>query len=60
MEGFITVAEAAKRCDVHPQTIRRWIKEGVLQGYRVGPRNLRVRTSDLASVVVPTERPEGE
>jgi excisionase family DNA binding protein len=38
MEGerMYRVAEVAERLDVHPQTIREWLREGVLDGIRLG------------------------
>src|SRR5256886_12392329 len=35
MPRVITVAEAAKRLNVHDRTVRRWIREGRLKPYRL-------------------------
>lgn len=42
-----TIAEAADRLSCSAKTVRRYIADGRLTGYRVGPRMLRV---DLAEV----------
>lgn len=46
-----TPAEAAREAAVHPNTIRRWIKDGHLRGWRVGPRLLRVDLDEVAKLV---------
>jgi excisionase family DNA binding protein len=45
-DGYLSVQRAADYADVHPDTIRAWIKAGKLLGYRAG-RELRVLRSDL-------------
>ena len=42
-----SVAEAAAIADVSARTIRRWIASGLLPGYRVGPRLVKVDLADL-------------
>lgn len=56
-EELLTVKEAAKRLKIHPQTIRRWIRRGLLRASKVGPRQWRIRESDLA---VEPPRPSAE
>ncbi|HEY7030502.1 MAG TPA: helix-turn-helix domain-containing protein [Thermomicrobiales bacterium] len=51
---FLTVAEAAKALRVDRSTVRRWIANGDLPAYRVGPRRVRIKRDDLAQVVRPT------
>jgi excisionase family DNA binding protein len=44
---FLTVREVAERLKLNPQTVRRWIRAGLLPAYRVGRRQWRVREQDL-------------
>jgi excisionase family DNA binding protein len=39
-EEFLTVAEAAQRLKVHPETLRTWLKQGKLKGNRPGSKQL--------------------
>jgi excisionase family DNA binding protein len=50
---LITLTEAAKRLPGHikANTIRFWIAEGRLRGYRVGASRLLVNIDDLAEMV---------
>jgi excisionase family DNA binding protein len=50
--NLLSTAIAGKRLGVHPQTIRNWIREGRLRGYRVG-HQLRVDPADLAAFLRP-------
>lgn len=46
----IRVTAAAQLQGVTGQTIRNWIRSGLLTGYRVGPRLLLVDEAELASL----------
>lgn len=50
---FVTVPDGAARHGVHPQTIRRWIAEGRLTAYRLGPRLIRLDVRELDSLLRP-------
>ncbi|MBM2811437.1 MAG: DNA-binding protein [Chloroflexi bacterium] len=50
---FLTVAEAAGTLKVSISTIRRWIDQGDLPAYRLGPRRVRLKVSDLARLISP-------
>lgn len=43
-----TIQEAARRFQVHPDTVRRWVKEGLLEDVRLTPGTVRIRESELA------------
>ena len=51
--NYISVAEAAQRVGVNPQTIRRWIAKGYIDAVRVGPRIIRVREIDVELMIRP-------
>ena len=46
-DELLTIREAAEVVGVHPSTIRRRIEKGTFTAFRVGPRLIRVRRSDL-------------
>lgn len=51
-----SVENAASYADVSTRTIRRWIADGRIPGYRVGPRLVKVDLADLDSLArrIPT------
>ena len=48
-----SVAEAATYADVSTRTIRRYIAEGRLTGYRIGPRLVKVNLADIDGLARP-------
>jgi excisionase family DNA binding protein len=52
-EEYLTVAEAANLVRVSPSTIRRWIREGNVPAYRLGPRRVGLKRDDLSAVIAP-------
>lgn len=38
---------------VHPRTIRRWVEGGLLEGFRVGPRLIKVEREQVLALVRP-------
>ena len=50
--------QAADALDVSVNTVRNWVKDGTLKAYRLGPRLLRVRVSDLNALVSPLDNLE--
>jgi excisionase family DNA binding protein len=53
MATDLTIAQAAEILGVHHITVRRYLARGILRGYRVGPRNIRIRAADLDAVRTP-------
>jgi excisionase family DNA binding protein len=51
---LLTLGEAAKLLKVSVVTLRRWIKQGRLPAYHVGPRKVRIKRSDLTKAFTPT------
>ena len=55
---YESLADAAARTAVSTRTLRRWIAEGRLQAYRVGPRLVRLDPESVDRLMKPThERP---
>lgn len=44
---WVTLAAAADTLGVSVRTVRRWISYGYLDGFRAGPRVVRVRAADV-------------
>ena len=53
---LLSVAEAAKLLRVSVATFKRWLKDGRLPAYHLGPRYVRIRRSDLTRVLTPLQR----
>ncbi|MFH0799446.1 MAG: response regulator [Pseudomonadota bacterium] len=47
MKEILTTFEAAKLCHVSYNTIKNWIKRGILDAYRTAGGHLRIRTTNL-------------
>ena len=54
--SWMTVPQVAADLQVGERTVRRYVSEGKLPAYRVGPRHLRIRRADVENLVtvVPT------
>jgi excisionase family DNA binding protein len=50
---LLTIAEAAKALKVSTVTMHRWLKQGRLTAYRVGPRAVRISRSELIRLLSP-------
>jgi excisionase family DNA binding protein len=55
---LLTLNEAATLLKVSVVTLRRWIKQGRLPAYHVGPRKVRIKRSDLSKAFTPTYQEE--
>lgn len=55
---YETIAEAARRIGVHPNTLRRRIADGGLTAYRFGPRLIRLDAGEVDALLraVPNAR----
>lgn len=52
-----SIPDAAQYAAVSPKTIRRWIAAGRLDGYRAGPRLIRVDLNQLDATLTPVVGP---
>ncbi|MFI5716260.1 DNA-binding protein [Nocardia sp. NPDC051750] len=56
-QTLISLRDAAQLAGgVHPTTVRRWVDSGLLDGYQVGPRLIKVDRVQVLALV----RPLGE
>jgi excisionase family DNA binding protein len=58
---YMTVQEAADLAHVDHQTVRRWFRENRLSRYRVGPRRVLVKRSEIEAMIqrdVPVSSPD--
>jgi excisionase family DNA binding protein len=53
LQRLDSIQAAAAEAGVHPDTIRRWISNGRITGYRMGPRLIRVDLDELAAMLKP-------
>lgn len=52
MENLLSIDETAQKLKSHPETVRRFIRQGQLAGVKLG-RSWRVRESDLTAFIAP-------
>jgi excisionase family DNA binding protein len=52
-KNYASVATGAICYSISEKTLRRWIAEGRLTGYRFGPRMIRIDLNELESLVKP-------
>lgn len=50
---LVTIAAAASYASVAPKTIRRRVADGTINGYRFGPRVLRIDLNELDAMLRP-------
>ena len=50
---LLSIPEAAKALKVSVATVKRWISDGRLPAFRLGPRKMRIRQLDLEKVFTP-------
>jgi excisionase family DNA binding protein len=51
--AMLSIGDAAEEAAVHPNTIRKLIREGKLPAYRFGERNIRINAADLQALFTP-------
>jgi excisionase family DNA binding protein len=58
-ERFITVQDAAEQLQVHPQTIRVWLKTGKLKGSLIGgtKSGYRIPQAEIDRLLEPKQLP---
>jgi excisionase family DNA binding protein len=47
VDGVVDAAEAARELRVSARTMRRYLRDGFVKGFKVGPRLWRVPSSEL-------------
>lgn len=57
--ALIRLSEAAVQLGVHPQTLRRWIQQGKLTGWRLASNQIRVDRNELAALATPMTTTSG-
>ena len=50
---YLSIADAAARCGVHPKTLRRRIADGSLTAYRLGPQLIRLDPAEVDGLLRP-------
>jgi len=49
---MLTVKEASRLLNIHPNTVRKWSEEGLIKAYRIGPRgDRRFKPEDIDIVL---------
>jgi len=57
-QGLLKISEAAKLLNVHPNTLRKWDKKGILKAIRFGVRgDRRYRKEDILRLVNTRSKP---
>lgn len=56
---YVSLRAAADALGLSERAVRRYISEGLLPAYRLGPRQIRIKTADLDSLMqrIPTTDP---
>lgn len=50
---MLTIESAAELLATSTRTVRRYISQGLLPAYRLGPRQIRVKHDDVLALLVP-------
>jgi excisionase family DNA binding protein len=49
----ISTTEAAQILGISSMSVRRYVDQGILVGYRVGPKLIRVNAESVANILTP-------
>ena len=52
-DEWLSIREAVSQLKIGRTTLHRWLKQGRLQAYRVGPKAVRIRRADLERLTTP-------
>lgn len=52
---WLSLGEARRLLKVGRTTLHRWLKQGRLTAYRVGPKAVRIRRADLERLITPVQ-----
>jgi excisionase family DNA binding protein len=50
---LVSIAEAAAAVEMSTRTIRRYVADGLITGYRIGPRAIRVDLAEIDQLARP-------
>jgi excisionase family DNA binding protein len=53
---FLTVEEVARQLRVSPKTVRAWLVQGRMHGFKLAPKVWRIRREDFQAFVTAAER----
>jgi excisionase family DNA binding protein len=53
---FLTVEEVARQLRVSPKTVRAWLVQGRMHGFKLTPKVWRIRREDFQTFVTAAER----
>jgi excisionase family DNA binding protein len=53
---LLSIAEVAKRLSVHPETLRRWDRQGILKAVRINDRGDRRYSEESIEAFVKTKQ----
>ncbi len=56
-DELLTVEQAAERLQMHPDTVRRLLREGQLPGRKIGPRRWRISAAALQKYIEGEPKP---
>lgn len=57
---WLSIREAGRQLKVSRTTIHRWLKQGRLRAYHIGPKAVRIRRPDIERVIAPMRRAGAE